>query len=165
MNTSVRRVAFAAFLATSSVFVAQGLFVSSLSAQTAGNSGTITGTVTDATGAVVPGASVSVVNAVSGLSRTTTTDSAGKFQLPNIPQNPYHLTITLTGFAPYSQDVSVRSFVPVVANAVLQVGTSSTVVNVDAGDLLEGDSTMHTDVDRDLFNKLPLESASSSLSS
>jgi hypothetical protein len=165
MNTSIRRVAFAAFLTASSVFLAQDLFAPSLLAQSAGNSGTITGTVTDATGAVVPGASVSVVNAVSGLSRTTMTDAAGHFQLSNIPQNPYHLTVTLAGFAPYSQDVLVRSLVPVVANAVLQVGTSSTVVNVDAGDLLEGDSTMHTDIDRDLFNKLPLESASSSLSS
>ena len=89
----------------------------------------------------------SVVNAVSGLSRTTVTDAAGHFQLSNIPLNPYHLTVSLTGFASYSQDVLVRSLVPVVSNAVLQVGTSSTVVNVDAGDLLEGDSTMHTDID------------------
>ena len=165
MNTSIRRVAFAAFLAVFSFLATHGISAPYLLAQSGGSSGTITGTVTDATGAVVPGASVSVVNAVSGLSRTTITDAAGHFQLPNIPQNPYHMTVTLTGFAPFSQDVSVRSFVPVVANAVLQVGTSSTVVNVDAGDLLEGDSTMHTDIDRDLFNKLPLESASSSLSS
>jgi hypothetical protein len=160
MNTSIRRVAFAAFLTFLSLLGAGGL-----SAQSSGNSGTITGTVTDATGAVVPGATVSVLNAVSGLNRTAVTDSAGRFQFSNVPLNPYHLTVSLTGFAPYSQDVLVRSLVPVVANPVLQVGTSSTVVNVSAGDLLEDDSTMHTDVDRDLFNKLPLESASSSLSS
>jgi hypothetical protein len=133
--------------------------------QAAGNSGTITGVVTDPTGAVIPGASVTIVNQVSGLSRKTVSDSSGHYQFPNLPLNPYHLTYSLEGFAPFSQDVIVRSFVPTAANATLQIGASSTVVNVDAGDLLEADTTMHTDIDRDLFNKLPLESASSSLSS
>ena len=50
--------------------------------------------------------------------------------------------------------------------AVLNVGSASTVVDVTtSGDLLESDSTFHTDIDRDLFTKLPLESQSSSLSS
>ena len=102
---------------------------------------------------------------MSGLSRKTVSDSAGRYQFSNIPLNPYHVSVNLAGFAPFSQDVDVRSLVPVTANLTLQVGTSSTVVNVDAGDLLGGDTTMHTDIDRDLFNKLPLESASSSLSS
>jgi hypothetical protein len=37
------------------------------------------------------------------------------------------------------------------------LGSASTVVNVEGNDLTENDSTFHTDVDRDLFNKLPLE--------
>ncbi len=160
MYTSVRRVALAAFVIFFSLFT-----LHRSSAQSAGSSGSVTGIVTDSTGAVVPGASISIVNAVSGLSRKAVSDSAGRYQLTNIPLNPYHLSVSLDGFAPFSQDVIVRSLVPTVANLMLQIGTSSTVVNVDAGDLLEGDSTMHTDIDRDLFNKLPLESASSSLSS
>src|SRR6202041_2015673 len=48
----------------------------------------------------------------------------------------------------------------------LKIGAQSTTVVVEAGqDLLENDSTTHTDVDRGLFDKLPLESQSSSLSS
>jgi len=47
----------------------------------------------------------------------------------------------------------------------LVVGATSTVVNVTGSDLVENDSTFHTDVDRGLFDKLPLESQSSSLSS
>ena len=160
MYTSIRRVALATFVV---IFLVFSLY--KVTAQSAGSSGSVTGIVTDSTGAVVPGASVSIVNTVSGLSRKTATDSAGHYQLSNIPLNPYHLSVSLDGFAPFSQDVIVRSLVPVVTNITLQIGTSSTVVNVDAGDLLEGDSTMHTDIDRDLFNKLPLESASSSLSS
>jgi hypothetical protein len=160
MYTSVRRVALAVIVIVFSIFSLHGV-----RAQSAGSSGSVVGVVTDSTGAVVPGANVSIVNAVSGLNRKAVSDSAGHYQFSNIPLNPYHLSVSLDGFAPFSQDVIVRSLVPVVANLTLQVGTSSTVVNVDAGDLLEGDSTMHTDIDRDLFNKLPLESASSSLSS
>ncbi len=160
MTSSLRRVFAAAFF-----FLALVAPPRPISAQTAGSSGTISGIVTDQTGAVVPGAEVSIINAVSGLNRKTTTDAAGRYQVSNLPVNPYHLSVSLAGFAPYSQDVAVRSLVPVTANISLQIGTSSTVVNVDAGDLLENDSTMHTDIDRDLFNKLPLESASSSVSS
>src|SRR5207249_8055057 len=60
----------------------------------------------------------------------------------------------------------VRSVVPVNVSITLQVQGSSESVTVEAaGDLLENDPTFHTDVDRDLFNKLPLESQSSSVSS
>jgi len=160
MHTSTRRAAAAVFALILSLWSA-----GNLPAQTAGNSGSVNGVVTDTTGAVIPGVAVTIVNEVSGLNRKTVTDSAGRYQFPNLPLNPYHVSYTLSGFAPFSQDVNVRSFVPTVANAALTVGASSTVVNVDAGDLLENDTTMHTDIDRDLFNKLPLESASSSLSS
>jgi hypothetical protein len=155
----MRRAALAAFA------VLLSLSCAALAEQTGGSSGSVNGTVTDTTGAVIPGVSVTIVNEVSGLNRKTVTDSAGHYQFANLPLNPYHLSYTLAGFAPFSQDINVRSFVSTVANAALAVGASSTVVNVDAGDLLENDTTMHTDVDRDLFNKLPLESASSSLSS
>jgi hypothetical protein len=47
----------------------------------------------------------------------------------------------------------------------LSVGAASTVIDVTGSDLVEDDSTFHTDIDRGLFNKLPLESQSSSLSS
>jgi len=51
-------------------------------------------------------------------------------------------------------------------NVTLNVKGSAETVTVEAaGDLLENDSTFHTDVDRDLFDKIPLESASSSVSS
>jgi hypothetical protein len=159
MHTSIRRVIFATFAV---LFL---LSVSGLRAQTAGNSGTIYGTVTDATGAIVPDAMVTIDNPVSGLSRTTTSDSEGHYQFTNLPLNPYHLSITVKGFSTLNQDVQVRSFVPVTVKSSLTVGAASTVVEVTGSDLVENDSTFHTDVDRGLFNKLPLESQSSSLSS
>jgi|HubBroStandDraft_6_1064221.scaffolds.fasta_scaffold00648_3 hypothetical protein len=129
-------------------------------------SASISGTVTDPSGGVVPNANVTIHNPVSGYERSTSTDSSGNFNFPNVPFNPYHLSVTAKGFTSYAEDVEVRSSVPVTVTIALKVegGTSSITVE-GGGDLLENDSTFHTDVDRALFEKLPLESQSSSLSS
>ena len=136
------------------------------SAQTTGNS-SLSGVVADPTGAVVRGATVEIHNPVSQFDQSTTTDSAGRFSFANIPFNPYHLSVTVTGFAPYAQDVDVRSAVPLSLKVTLQIAGSAENVTVqgEASDLLENDPTFHTDVDRQLFDKLPLESSSSELSS
>jgi len=136
-------------------------------AQSAGNSGSVTGTVVDVSGAVVPNAKIEIRNPVSGYDRSTVTDDSGRFQFTNIPFNPYHLTVTAAGFTSYAQDVESRSAVPVNVPLTLQVAGSTTAVTVEAegGDLVENDSTFHTDVDKSLFDKLPLESQSSSVSS
>ncbi len=126
----------------------------------------ISGTVVDSTGAVVPQATVEIHNPVSRYDRSTSTDSTGKFTFPNVPLNPYHLTVTVGGFAPYSQDVEIRSNVPLDVPIKLQVASSTTSVTVEAAnDLLENDSSFHTDVDKNLFDRLPLESPSSGLTS
>jgi hypothetical protein len=136
-------------------------------AQNVGNSGSINGSVVDPTGAVVAKAVVEIRNPVSGFDRSTTTDSSGKFAFTNIPFNPYHLTVVAQGFAAAVQDVEPRSSVPVSVAIQLQVVGVTTQVTVEAegGDLIENDPTFHTDVDKNLFDKLPLESQSSSLSS
>jgi hypothetical protein len=160
MHTSIRRGIFAA------IAIIFSFSISGLWAQSAGSAGTIYGTVTDATGAIIPGATVTIANPVSGYSRSAKSDQEGHYQFANLPLNPYHLAVSMTGFASHSNDVDVRSTVPVAVKTVLTVGGSSTVVDVTtSGDLLESDSTFHTDLDRDSFSKLPLESQSSSLSS
>jgi hypothetical protein len=136
------------------------------SAQSVGNSGSINGTVVDPTGAVVAKATVEIRNPVSGFDRSTITDASGKFEFTNIPFNPYHLVVTAEGFAATVQDAEPRSAVPVSVAIKLKVSGSTTQVTVEAegGDLIENDPTFHTDVDKNLFDKLPLESQSSSLS-
>jgi len=129
-------------------------------------SASISGTVVDPSGGVVVNATVTIHNPVSGLERSATTDISGNFTFPNVPFNPYHLSVTAKGFESYAQDVEIRSAVPLSVPITLKVeGASSTVTVEGGGDLLENDSTFHTDVDRALFEKLPLESQSSSLSS
>src|ERR1700723_2921827 len=130
------------------------------------NSASINGTVVDSSGAVVPNATVEIHNPVSHFDRSTTTDGSGVFNFPNVPFNPYHLSVTSKGFAPYAQDVEIRSAVPLEVKVALKVGTSESVtVEAEGADLLENASPFHTDVDRNLFDKLPLESQSSSVSS
>ncbi len=141
-------------------------FALSAQAQSGGSSTTVTGTVLDPSGAAVANATVQIHNPVSGLSRTTLTDNSGTFTIPNVPFNPYHVSVTAEGFNSYAHDIDVRSVVPVNLNISLKVEGSAETVTVEAGgDLLENDPTFHTDVDRDLFDKLPLESKSSSVSS
>jgi len=130
------------------------------------SSGTIRGTVLDQSGAAITAALVEIQNPVSQYNRSAKTDGQGNFEFDNIPYNPYHLTVTAPGFQTGTQDVEVRSAIPVGLKINLKVGAETTTVTVEGGaDLVENDSTSHTDVDRALFDKLPLESQSSSLSS
>ncbi|HTQ59822.1 MAG TPA: TonB-dependent receptor [Candidatus Solibacter sp.] len=132
-----------------------------------GNSGSVEGVVKDPSGAVVPNATVEISDPVSGYDRTTTTGSDGTFRFTNVPFNGYHMVVTAAQFGVYTQDVEVRSTVPTAVQVGLKVGSTSTSVTVEANgqDLVENESTFHTDVDRDLFVKVPLESASSPLTS
>ena len=131
------------------------------------SSGTITGVVKDPSGGVLANATVEVADPVSGYSRETSTGPDGDFRFTNIPFNPYHLAVTAKGFAAFSQDIDVRSVVPVSLDISLKLGTATANITVAASgeDLVETESTPHTDMDRDLFDKLPLESQSSSVSS
>jgi len=127
----------------------------------------VSGTVTDPSGAVVPGATVEIHNPVSQFERSTTTDNGGSFSIQNIPFNPYHMTVTGSGFAPYVQDIDLRSAIPVNLKVSLQLATAVQTVTVESNgaDLIENDPTFHTDIDRAIIEKMPLESASSSVSS
>ena len=139
--------------------------VAGLKAQS-GNAGTIHGTVTDPTGAVIPNAIVHLVNTVSGVDRTTTSDPTGNFVFPNVSFNPYQISASATGFSARTEQVEIRSAVGATVKLVLPVAGNSQTVMVEstAGDLVENDPTFHTDVDRDMFLKVPLESQSSTLS-
>ncbi len=135
-------------------------------AQSVSGSGTLRGSLLDPSGAAIKGGVVEIQNPVSGYSRTVTTDAQGSFEFQNVPYNNYHLTAGASGFQNIAQDVDVRSAVPLELKINLKIGTATTTVNVEAGgDLVETEPTTHTDVDRGLFQKLPLESQSSSLSS
>src|ERR1019366_819685 len=93
--------------------------------QSTGNSGSISGSVVDPTGAVVAKATVEIRNPVSGFDRSTTTDGAGKLLFTNVPFNNCRLAGTAEGFSAYVQDVEPRSAVPVNVAIKLQVASST----------------------------------------
>jgi hypothetical protein len=158
--------AFRRFLLAVSQRALLVLFAALLSSAQSGNSGSINGMVLDPSGAVVPNVTVQIGNPVSKYERDTKTDANGKFSFSNVPFNNYHLSVSVDGFAPYALDIDVRSVVPVNAPVNLTVEGSTTSVTVESGtDLIETDPSFHTDVDKAIFDKLPLESSSSSISS
>ncbi|MDE3199740.1 MAG: TonB-dependent receptor [Acidobacteriota bacterium] len=131
-----------------------------------GNSGVIRGMVTDPSGAVIPGATVRLTNALSGMDRTSTADATGQFEFSNVPFHPYTITVSAAGFASLHKDIDLESALGIEVKLILQISGAATTVTVESsGDLIEDDPTFHTDVDRDSFIKVPLESQSSSLSS
>jgi hypothetical protein len=132
-----------------------------------GNAGAVRGTVTDSSGAVIPGAIVHLTDTISGFNKTATSDPTGQFVFANVPFNGYKVTVSAKGFASLSQPAELRSSVGLTLKLVLQISGNIDTVTVEAssGDLTENDPTFHTDVDRDLFIKVPMESQSSSLSS
>ena len=137
----------------------------SASAQSLGNAGTIEGTVTDPSGASVAGAEVSLHNAVTGYTQAVKSDANGAFRLANLPANRYHVEVKAPGFSPFSQDVELRSAIPVQVKAALGLASEATSVTVEAAsEALEVDPSSHVDADRSLIQKLPSGSPGGGLS-
>jgi hypothetical protein len=135
-------------------------------AQSLGNAGTVTGTVTDPSGDVIPKAVVTIINRVTNYRQTATTDDRGAFRLTNVPPNPYRLEASAPSFARYQQDLDVRGAVPLELKIGLVLAGTTTTVTVEASgaDLLENVPYAHSDVDMKTLDKLPLSSPGSSLS-
>ncbi len=77
------------------------------------NSGTVSGQVTDPSGAFIAGANVRLTNAVTGFEQMLVTDNSGTFRFNNVPVNNYHLDGYVPGFNTVQQNVDVRNSVPV----------------------------------------------------
>jgi hypothetical protein len=95
--------------------------------------GSILGTVTDQSGAVVPGAKIILANPLTGLKREAETDGAGAYNIPNIPQGEYDISVTAAGFKPMALkgiDVTIGSIVR--SDVTLEVGAATTEVTVTA---------------------------------
>ena len=62
----------------------------------------IRGIVQDQSGAIVPGATVTAINELTGLERTTTSDSGGRFNIPRLPVGNYRVEVKVDGFRPFA---------------------------------------------------------------
>jgi Carboxypeptidase regulatory-like domain len=99
-----------------------------------GQEGGISGTVTDPSGAVVPGAEVTVTDAGTGQSRSAITNPQGHYVIPALRPGDYSLRVDAPGFRKYSQSgIVLRADQRVTVNVALLVGETEATVTVDAG--------------------------------
>ena len=93
-------------------------------------SGTIQGTVTDTSGAVVTGAQVEAKSKTTDTVRATTTDSSGYYRFELLPVSTYTVTVTMNGFTTVAQSVEILIGQSSTVNAELKPGATSVVVEV-----------------------------------
>jgi hypothetical protein len=96
-------------------------------------SGTILGTVRDSSGAALPGATVTLVNSATGLSRAVTTDPSGEYTAPSLPTGTYSVTAEMSGFKRTSQsNVHLGVDQKVRTDFKLELGQMTEVVTIQA---------------------------------
>ncbi len=124
--------------------------------------GGITGVVTDAGGAIVPGTTVTAIGDQTGLKRVQTSGANGVYSLPDLPIGTYTLTFSHEGFqqARYPE-VPVQGDRTATINAALPVGTTSESVSVEAVPLLNAvDTTNGYVLDKAQIEAIPLPTGS-----
>ena len=135
------------------------------SAQATGTGGTVQGSVTDPSGAVIAGADVTLSNSVTGHKQDVKSGPDGSFRLTNIPPNQYQLGVTSPGFQPFTKEIPLHTSVPMQVPVVLSLANSTETVDVTASvGLVENVPAAHTDVSQELLQNLPVASTGQGLS-
>ncbi|PYV21860.1 MAG: hypothetical protein DMG24_18370, partial [Acidobacteria bacterium] len=118
----------------SSLLCLTALLMSSAAGLRAQENGTIVGTVTDPSGAIIPGVTITVRNQLKGsVARTTTTNASGNYALPGLPASTYSVRAEKSGFAPATRsDLVLNVGSDVRVDIALTVGAVSQEVNVTA---------------------------------
>ena len=121
--------------------------------------GTVVGSVVDASGAVIPGASVLVHNVDTGVDSNGATDKSGQYRIANLPIGRYQLTISATGFGqgtvPVFQLEAVRT---ATFNVTLTLGSANTSVTVSSAPpiLNTTDATLSSTFSSNTISNFPL---------
>jgi hypothetical protein len=126
--------------------------------------GTITGTVTDAQGAVAPRVSIKVISAGTGVTVSTTTDASGLYNVGALNPGEYHIIAEMTGFEKTDvEKVTVSASQTATIDIQLRVGKSSSTVTVAAAAPLINSSTPEqaTSIEHELVSNLPYSERSS----
>jgi carboxypeptidase family protein/TonB-dependent receptor-like protein len=125
----------------------------------AGGTGSIQGTVTDPSGAVVAGAAVSATNLATGVRTDRKTTDAGFFVLPLLPAGDYTVTVTATGFQTLNQPhVIIEALATVGLELKLQIGAANQSVTVETSPsmLKTDDVALGSSVANNVYDSLPL---------
>jgi hypothetical protein len=120
---------------------------------------TITGTVTDPTGAVIPGATVTVTDLGTKIATTTASNNDGTFIVPGLNVGDYSVSIAKAGFQTYTvSGVTLHPAVTASVNGTLKIGasTTSTTVNADAVQVETATIENSNSVDAEQVSTLPM---------
>ncbi len=140
------------------IWFALCLFASSAFAQVAGT-GSIEGTVTDPSGAIVPGASVTATNVATGVNAISKTTNSGVFAIPTLQPGEYIVTVVAPGFQTLKQQhVVVDALETVTVNPKLQMGqaTQSVIVEAEPTVLKTDDVSLGSSMENQVYDSLPL---------
>lgn len=123
------------------------------------STGTVSGTVRDQTGAVIPKAPVEIVNVGTAVVSTTETSEVGRFFFPGVTPGSYRIAVASPGMSKYQSSFTVLVQQSVVIDPVLRPGDTSTVVEVVASTpLLTVDSpVMGQTLEREFIEQLPID--------
>ena len=140
-----------------SVLLVAGLAATFAFGQNA-NTGEIKGTVSDASGAVVAGVTVTITNVQTGVATVITTNSAGIYDAPSIPVGQYRMTFSKTGFRDFVRDGITLQIQTLGVDATLQVGKATEqVVVTGEPPLVETEtSEQHVDINTAAIHNAPI---------
>jgi hypothetical protein len=121
--------------------------------------GTISGTIRDSTGAVIPGAKITVTNPATGVAINLTSNDVGEYTIPNLPVGAYNVKVEKEGFrASILNGLQVDAATNVRADITLEVGQATQAVEVQASavQLQTEDAKTSVTINQHLVDELPL---------
>ncbi|HEV2202232.1 MAG TPA: TonB-dependent receptor [Bryobacteraceae bacterium] len=151
----------AATLSVMAILAVANLFTGHANAQVSG--ATLSGTVTDPSGAVIAGAQVSIANKATAATRAVTTDAAGLYSAPNLQPGDYAVTITATGFQTTKEEnVTLTVGGQQTLNVALRIGEAAqTVLVAEAAPAIQlGTSTISSEIESKQVLDMPLNGRS-----
>ena len=160
-RTRGTQVRFLRFAAWSCVALLIAVLLSPLgaNAQLAGK-GAITGTVTDSTGAVIPGAQVAAANTANGITATTTTNATGNYNFSDLDPGIYTVTTNAKGFEKLvQQNIHVNALESQTYNPTLSVGSTDVQITVtsEPPQLETSNATLGATMENETYAQLPIE--------
>jgi hypothetical protein len=126
------------------------------------STGTILGTVADESGAIIPGATVTITNKATGAARSLTSNAQGLYSAPALEPGQYEIRVAIQGFRTLVKDAQVFAGTDTTVNLPMTLGESKEVVNVEAGtaQINYDTHTIAGVVERNTVQEIPLNGRS-----
>ena len=96
------------------------------------DTGVLSGTVSDGTGGVIPGANVEILNTATNYQLTRETNASGLFVSPPLPPGPYRVTVSSEGFRPAAKEIPLNLSERLAVDFELEIGTVAESIDVEA---------------------------------